>query len=227
MSAAVLWITVTLCAYGIAAFLYRRSGHSTLLLPVLVGPILVGAVLQLGGSDYSVYACATAVLTELAGPATVALAVPLYRQARMLGALAVPLSAALLAGCGTSLAATAIIALWLDVPLDLVLSIAPKSATMPLAMAAAESVGGAASIAALGVVSTGLLGAMMVGPLARFIHHGNDTTYGFTAGLVAHAIGVSSVMQTRPGAVAFAAVAMGANGLTTALAMPVLAGLVV
>ena len=93
-----LWSVITLAAYLAALWLYRRSGHHLLCLPVLTGTGLVLAALALAGTGYPVYAEATRVLRWLSGPAVIALAVPLYRQAALLRRLAVPLLAALAAG---------------------------------------------------------------------------------------------------------------------------------
>ena len=87
----------------------------------------------------------------------------------------------------------------------------------PTAAKNASGRGGALSTRALAVVATGVLGSLMAGPLLRWLRVDNEAVHGFTLGLVAHAIGVARVMQTHPGSVAFAALAMGLNGVATAL----------
>jgi len=225
-----LWSAITLAAYLAALWLYRRSGHHLLCLPVLTGTALVLAALALAGTGYPVYAEATRVLRWLAGPAVIALAVPLYRQAALLRRLAVPLLAALVAGCLVSVLGTLVVCWLMGTPMSFALSLAPKAATMPMAMLAAERAGGVPAVAAMAVVATGVLGPLLVGPLLRWLRveegpeggADGEIVRSFTLGLVAHAIGVARVLQTHPGSVAFAALAMGLNGVATALVLAVL-----
>ena len=217
-----LWSLITLAAYLAALWLYRRSGHHLLCLPVLTGTGLVLAALALAGTGYPVYAEATRVLRWLSGPAVIALAVPLYRQAALLAALA--------AGCLVSVLGTVALCWLLDTPMSFALSLAPKAATMPMALLAAERAGGVPAVAPMAVVATSVLGPLLAGPLLRWLWVAEGTEGGadgevvrsFTLGLVAHAIGVARVLQTHPGSVAFAALAMGLNGVATALVLAVL-----
>lgn len=225
-----LWTAITLAAYLAALWLYRRSGHHLLCLPVLTGTALVLGALALANASYPVYAEATRVLRWLTGPAIIALAVPLYRQAALLRRLAMPLLVALAAGCTVSVLGTVALCAWLGTPMPFALSLAPKAATMPMAMLAAERAGGVPAVAAMAVVATGVLGTLLAGPLMRLLRVGDGHGSGahgeivrsFTLGLVAHAIGVARVLQTHPGSVAFAALAMGLNGVATALVLAVL-----
>lgn len=223
MIAMLTWPLWTLAAYALALRLYRRSGHHLLCLPVLTGTALVVALLLLTGTDYPVYAQATKVLRWLTGPAVIALAVPLYRQAALLRRLALPLVGALLVGCLTAVLATLALAWAVGAPREVALSLAPKSATMPIAMAAAERAGGVPALAAMAVVATGVLGTLLCAPLLRRLRIEDERVAAFTLGLAAHAIGVARVLQTRPEAVAFAALAMSLNGVATALAVALLA----
>ncbi|MEZ5704161.1 MAG: LrgB family protein [Burkholderiaceae bacterium] len=216
------WSAVTLMAYLVALWLYRRSGHHLLCLPVLTGTALVLAALALAGTGYPVYAQATRVLRWLTGPAIIALAVPLYRQAALLRRLAVPLLVALVVGCLVSVLGTLAVCGLLGTPLPFALSLAPKAATMPMAMLATERAGGVPAVAAMAVVASGVLGTLLAGPVFRLLGIKDERVRSFTLGLVAHAIGVARVLQTDPDRVAFAALAMGLNGVGTAL---VLAGL--
>jgi putative effector of murein hydrolase len=219
MIATLAWPLLTLAAYVLALCLYRRCGHHLLCLPVLTGTALVVALLALSGTPYPVYAQATKALRWLTGPAVIALAVPLYRQAALLRRLALPLLGALLVGCAVAVLSTLALAFALGTPPAVALSLAPKSATMPIAMAAAERAGGVPALAAMAVVATGVLGTLLCAPLLRRLDIEDERVVAFTLGLAAHAIGVARVLQTRPLMVAFAALAMSLNGVATALAV--------
>lgn len=212
-----IWTAITCAIYVGAAWLFRRSGHRLFCLPVLTGTLLLLLVLTLADTSYLAYAQATGFLRWLTGPAIIALAVPLYRQAALLRRLAWPIAVALTAGCALSVSGTLLVGWMLDAPRDFVLSLSTKSATMPIAMQAVERAGGMAAIAATAVVATGVLGVLMAEPLFRVLGVQDPRVRSFALGLVSHAIGVARVIQVYPQQLAFAALAMSLNGICTAL----------
>lgn len=222
MTAITIWSLLTFAAYGLGLYCYQRSGYNLLCLPVLIGTTLIVGLLAVTGTSYPIYAHATKALRWLAGPAIIALAVPLYRQAALLRRAALPLLIALLVGCATATLGTVALARALGAPTEVMLSLVPKSATMPIAMAAAEHIGGVASLAAMAVLATGVIGVLITGPLMRRLRIADEAVHSFTLGLTAHALGTARTLQTQPGTVAFAALAMTLNGVATALAMALL-----
>src|SRR5690606_115631 len=132
------------------------------------------------------------------------------------------ISAALLAGCATAIAA-AVGAAWLfGGSQSILLSLAPKSATMPIAMPLAEQAGGAASLAAVAVAVTGISGVMMAPSIFRLMGVPDPRVRGFAVGLAAHAIGTARAIQVNDTAGAFSALAMSLNGVATAVWVPLL-----
>lgn len=217
-----IWLAVTCAIYLGAAWLFQRSGHKLIFLPVLTGTLVLLVVLTLANTSYQTYAEATVFLRWLTGPAIIALAVPLYRQAALLRRLAWPIVLALVAGCAVSVVGT-LAAGWVwDIPKDFAVSLSTKSATMPIAMQAAERAGGISAIAAMAVVATGVLGTLISEPLFRILRVQDPRVRSFSLGLVSHAIGVARVIQAYPEHLAFAALAMGLNGICTALLLAVL-----
>jgi putative effector of murein hydrolase len=100
------------------------------------------------------------------------------------------------------------------------MSVAPKSATIPIALPMAERFGGLPSLAAVAVAVTGISGTMLAPWLGRLLRTQDPAVNGFALGLTAHAIGTARGLQVNPTAGAFAALAMGLNGVLTALLMP-------
>lgn len=212
---------LTVLAYAAARRLQRCAGGARwYLLPVLTGTALVLLALSLGGLPYARYAEATLWLQRLAGPAVVALAVPLYQQMPLWRRHALPVLAALLAGCAAALASGWLLGHLLQLPEPLLLSLLPRSATMPMAMAAAEQAGGTAALAALGVLVTGVLGSALVPPLLRLLKCDGAEPTALLLGLVAHAIGTAKAQQLVPQALAFAALGLGLMGTLTVLLLP-------
>ncbi|SDM52922.1 TIGR00659 family protein [Oryzisolibacter propanilivorax] len=216
----ITWLLITLAAYVAAVALYRRSGSHPLLIPVLTGVTLVVALLLLTGTSYETYSAAAQPLTLLIGPATVALAVPLFAQRQRIRRLWRPLAIALLCGCTAAIVSALGLAWALGGTRETLLSLAPKSATMPIALPVAEQVGGLPSLTAVGVALTGIAGAVLASPLARLLGTQNAAVRGFASGVTAHAIGTARELQNSPTAGAFAALGMGLNGVATAVMTP-------
>ena len=216
------WLVLTLLAYLGALALYRRSGAHPLLIPVLTAVVFIVVVLIATGTPYATYRDGVSLLSLLIGPATVALAVPLYGQHARIRQMWRPLGIALLVGSTVAIASALLIAWALGGTLETLMSLAPKSATMPIALPVAERMGGLPSLAAVAVAITGIAGTILAGPVLRLLRIHDPAVRGFAVGLTAHAIGTARELQVHPTAGAFAALAMGLNGVATAVLVPVL-----
>jgi len=219
-----LWLTVTLLAYQAALWLYRRARQSALANPVAVAVALIIALLLATGTAYETYFAGAQFVHFLLGPATVALAVPLYAQWPRLKRNARAVLAALFCGSLTAIVSAVAIARLLGASEATQWSLAPKSVTTPIAMGIAEKIGGLPSLTAVLVVTTGILGAMIAPALFRRIGVRSEAGRGLALGLAAHGIGTARAFQSSETTGAFAALAMGLNGLLTALVLPLLAG---
>ncbi len=212
-------VGVTLGAYQLALAAYERT-RWVFLQPVLVSMLIVIAVLLACGIDYSEYSNSAKVLTILLGPATVALAVPLFLNLKRIRQLFWPTLITLLLG-GLFATGLGIGLGWLfGVDHELLMSLAPKSVTSPIAMLVASQIGGVAALAAVFVLITGVLGAIL-GPelLRRFgVHH--PAAQGMALGMTAHAVGTSRALQEGEECGAFAALAMSLMGVATAVLLP-------
>jgi predicted murein hydrolase (TIGR00659 family) len=221
----ILWLSVTVLCYLGALLLYRRCGSHPLLLPVLTAVIVVVVLLMLTKTPYPVYAESTQFLTFLIGPATVALAVPLYGQLGRLKQVWRPVCVALVAGSLTAILSALGIAWLLGGSSQTMLSLAPKSATMPIAMEVAQLTGGLPSFTTVAVAITGITGAVMAGSLLKLFRINDPAVEGFSLGLCAHAIGTARAFQRNETAGAFAALAMSLNGIVTAVLVPLVLAL--
>lgn len=221
-----LGLTMTLCAYLAAQRVFAWSGGSPLANPVAIAIGLVALVLWVSGMSYSRYFAGAQFVHFLLGPATVALAVPLVRQWPRLRRSFLLLACALLAGCVTAIVSALSIALLLGATPELAATLAPKSATSPIAMAVSERLGGIPSFTAALVAGTGILGAIAAPYVFGVLRIGSPAARGFAMGLAAHGIGTARAFQVSAEMGAFAGLAMGLNGAATALVAPWLAPLV-
>lgn len=217
-----LGLTLTLLAYQAAYWLYQRAGFNPLLNPVLLAIAMLVAALSVTGTPYATYFDGAQFVHFLLGPATVALAVPLYLQFERLRKLALPLAGALLAGSVTAIISAVGIAWLLDAGEATLLSVAPKSVTAPIAMGIAEKIGGIPSLTAVLVIMTGVSGAMMAKYVLDALRVADHGVRGFAVGVAAHGLGTARAFQVSEQAGAFAGLGMGLNGLITAILMPLL-----
>jgi len=215
-----LGLTITLVAYGIAWRIHQRLRQHPLANPVLMAVALLVLLLTVTDTPYSRYFEGAQFVHFLLGPATVALAIPLYRQFQRMRAMALPLGATLLIGSTVAIVSAWLVGALLGADPQTLISLAPKSVTTPIAMAVAEALGGLPSLTAALVIATGILGAMTAQGLFRLLRIRDAAAQGFAIGIAAHGIGTARAFQLSPEAGAFAALAMAANGLLTALLAP-------
>lgn len=218
-----LGLTVTLVAYSIGDALYRASGKSAFVNPVLIAILLVAGLLLITDTPYSLYFDGAQFVHFLLGPATVALAVPLYKNIDRLRGSWRALTVGLVAGSATA-AGTAVAVGWLlGAGPAILASLAPKSVTTPIAMGLAERLGGLPSLTAVLVILTGILGATLGPFLMTRLGIRDVTARGFALGVASHGIGTARALTVSETAGAFASLAIGLNGLATALLLALLA----
>lgn len=221
-----LGLTITLLAYQAAFWLYQRSGANPLANPVLIAVASLVGFLTLTQTSYETYFAGAQFVHFLLGPATVALAIPLYTQFRRVRAMLLPVVVGLLAGSLTAVLSAVLVGRLFGASLSTQLSLAPKSVTTPIAMGIAERIGGIPSLTAVLVIVTGIIGA--VG--ARYVFDAmtlrDPAIRGFAIGVASHGIGTARAFQVSEQSGAFAALAMGLNGALTALLLPILVGII-
>ena len=161
----------------------------------------------------------------LLGPATVALAVPLYENRKTVMSAIVPMLMALVVGCITAIVSVVLFAEAAGLPREIVLSLAPKSVTAGVAMGISETLGANPAITAVATVLTGIMGAIVVTPTMNRLGITDFRARGFAAGLASHGIGTARAFQVDEVAGVFAGIAMGLNALVTSLLVPVAATL--
>lgn len=217
-----LHLTMTLVAFQAGDWAYRRSGGHPLLNPVMIAVLLLSGILLASGTDYDIYFEGAQFVHFLLGPATVALAIPLYNQFRAIRKSAAALLAALALGSLAAAGSAGLIAWWMGAGVDLIASLAPKSVTTPIAMGVAEQLGGLPSLTAALVIMTGIIGAAFGPWLLDRLRVRDEAARGLALGVASHGIGAARALQSSETAGAFAGVAIGVNGLLTAALAPLI-----
>ncbi|MGN6283909.1 MAG: LrgB family protein [Afipia sp.] len=220
-----LWLTVTLLVYALTDACSLATHRHPLANPVLHAIWIIGVFLKLTGTSYTTYFSGAQFVHFLLGPATVALAVPLYENRRTVMSAVLPMLFALIVGCITAIVSVVMLAELAGLPREVVLSLAPKSVTAGVAMGISETLGANPAITAVATVLTGIMGAIVVTPLMDRMGFTDFRARGFAAGLASHGIGTARAFQVDEVAGVFAGIAMGLNALITSLLVPLAATL--
>ena len=217
-------LTATLVVYVLAQTLYTRLNQPAWANPVLWSVVVIASVLLATGVSYPTYFAGAQFIHFLLGPAVVALGWPLWKRRVELRQRWGRLLLAALAG-GVAASASAVALGWLvGLPTDVVLSLAPKSVTAPVAMGIAEKIGGIPALAAVFAVITGMVGALFGKALFDVFRIPTDAAgwaaRGFALGTASHGIGAARAMQVNADAGAYAGLALGLQVVLTSLLIP-------
>ena len=203
-----LGLTLTLLAYQLAYAVYVKLGSHPLANPVAIAVALIVAILTFTGTPYAVYFEGAQFVHFLLGPATVALAVPLYAQWPRLKKLFGASMLALVTGSVVSVVSVWLIAEAFGASDQVLRSLAPKSVTSPIGMGISEKIGGLPSLTAVLIMLTGIVGAVIGPALLKATGTQDDAIRGFAIGISAHGIGTARAFQISETAGAFSALAM-------------------
>lgn len=212
-------IAITFGFYWLSKALQQRTGW-VLLNPILLTIAILIGLLELTGISYDTYQEGGDYISFWLQPAVVALGVPLYQQLRVIRRQLMPILLSQLAGCVVGLVSVVLIANWMGAPLEVVLSLAPKSVTTPIAMEVSAATGGIPSLTAAVVVITGLLGAVFGFTVLRKGHVKSPIAQGLSMGTASHAVGTSAAMEYHRTVGAYAGLGLTLNGIFTAILTP-------
>ncbi|MFZ5426482.1 MAG: LrgB family protein [Thermodesulfobacteriota bacterium] len=217
-----LLIWATLCVYVLVRKVYLRYNHPLLNVVVLSSAAVIVLLLSLDLS-FKDYVPAKDVMTFLLGPATVGLAVPLYRNRHLLRVYALPILASVCLGAMTAMLSAGFIASYAGLPRDIVMSIMPKGVSIPFAVEIARMYGGEPPLAVAFVVATGTLGSLIGASFLTKTGIVNPVARGLSLGTVSHAQGTAAALMEGQEQGSMAGLAMILAGIFTALFAPVAA----
>ncbi|MGB5868014.1 MAG: LrgB family protein [Arcobacteraceae bacterium] len=216
------WLLLTLASFKLGIIVYEKFNKHTLLQPIIISYLLIISAILLTGTSYEEYFKSVEIIHFFLGPATVALALPLYKNLRHIKSLFVPIIITLVvAGIISILIAVGL--LWiLGAELPTILSMTTKSITAPIAIITSEQIGAIPSLAVGFVIISGIIGALLGTSLFKILKIKHDTSKGFALGLISHGIGTARAVEISEKAAAFSALAMGLGGILTAVFLPLI-----
>ena len=220
-------IALTLGVFAVAAIVSSWSKGHPFANPVLISVCSLILLLSITQTPYEQYFAGAQFIHLLLGPATVALAVPLFRHLHRVRTAALPVLVGIGAGSVSAVLSIVVITWALGGHDDLTTSLVTKSVTAPVSMAIAPQIGGIASLAAIFSVLTGMVGAAFGPALLSRLGIEDSLQRGLAMGTASHGQGTARILQESEEAGAFSALAMGLTALAMALLLPVLWKLIV
>lgn len=217
-----IWLILTLGSFKLGIIIYEKFNKHTLLQPIIISYIVIMSVLFITGVSYEEYFKGVEIIHFFLGPATVALALPLYNNLKYIKSLFLPIMITLIVA-GVFSILIAVLLLWLlDANMPTILSMTTKSITAPIAIITSEQIGAIPSLAVGFVIITGIIGALLGTFIFKIIKIKHDTSKGFALGVVSHGIGTARAVEISQKAAAFSALAMGLSGIFTAVFLPLI-----
>ncbi|WP_314313311.1 LrgB family protein [Hoylesella saccharolytica] len=204
-------------------YYFRRLQYRTgwlLLNPILIAIVVLIAYLKLTGVSFETFEESGSLIDFWLKPAVVALGVPLYLQFEAIKKLWLPIVLSQLVGCLVGIVSVVLIAQFFGASQVVLLSLASKSVTTPIAMEVTQTLGGIPSLTAAVVVITGILGAIMGFKTLAMGHVNSPIAQGLSMGAASHAVGASTAMGRSNKYGAFASLGITLNGIFTALLTP-------
>ena len=212
-------LAITFGFFFFSKLLQKKTGW-VVLNPILLAIALLICFLKFTGVSYETYNEAGSLVEFWLKPAVVALGVPLYLQLRMIKKQLMPILVSQLVGCIVGLVSVTIIAKLMGASPAVIMSLAPKSVTTPIAMEVSKAAGGIPSRTAAVVVVVGLFGAICGFKILQVGHVGSPIAQGLSMGTASHAVGTSRAMEVSGKYGAYASLGLTLNGILTALLTP-------
>ena len=215
----------TLGAYLLGSWLRKKTGIAVLN-PLLTASLLIIAVLLVGRIDYEVYNEGAQYVSYLLTPATVCLAIPLYRQLRLLRENLAAVAGGIAAGVTASAASIFVLSMLFGLSHEHYVTLLPKSITTAIGMGVSEEAGGVVTLTVVSIILTGILGNVAAEFLFRVFKIQSPIARGLSLGTSAHAIGTAKALELGEVEGAMSSLAIAVAGLLTVVVVPLVSGLI-
>lgn len=225
LDTALFGVTITIIIYSLSLFISKRINIS-LLNPIILSIVGIIGFLISNNIDYEVYNKGGSIISFFLGPATVALAVPLYKQINLLKENLIPILLGILVGSTAGILMIIFLSKIFDLDNIIILSMIPKSTTSAIAIDIAREIGGNPSLAIAFVIATGILGNIIGPSLLRIFKINNKVAKGIALGTGSHVVGTAKAMEIGEVEGAMSSLAIGIAGLITVFLAPIILNLI-
>ncbi|SHH86916.1 LrgB family protein [Sporanaerobacter acetigenes] len=217
-------ILISILAFEIGIFINKKTKLS-ILNPIVIAEVLIIVFMIVFNIDYEVYNKGGSIISFFLGPATVVLAVPLYKQIEKLKENGLPIMVGIAVGCITAITSVYFLSKLFHLDEVLTLSLLPKSVTAAISMEVSSQIGGIPALTVAATVVTGITGNVLWPYISKVFKIENDVASGISLGTSAHALGTAKAMELGEVEGGMASLAIGVAGLVTVILVPILAKL--
>lgn len=213
-------IFISLVAFEIGLFIYRKTKFP-LFNPLLIAAILVIGFLKIFNIDFDTYNKGGQFINIFLGPATIVLAVPLYKNLPLLKKNFLPIFTGILVGSLVSILSVVSIAVFMGLDKTITVSLMAKSVTTPIGIEITNSLGGVSSITVLAIVLSGIIGAVVGPTIFKVLKINNPIAKGVSLGTASHAVGTSKALEIGETEGAMSSLSIGVAGIITVFLAPI------
>ncbi|WP_416198314.1 MAG: TIGR00659 family protein [Sporanaerobacter sp.] len=217
-------ILISILAFEIGIFINKKTRLS-ILNPIVIAEVLIIVFMIVFNIDYEAYNKGGSIISFFLGPATVVLAVPLYKQIEKLKANGLPIIVGITVGCITAILSVCFLSKLFSLDEVIIMSLLPKSVTAAISMEVSSQIGGIPALTVAATVVTGIVGNVLWPYISKLFKIENDVASGISLGTSAHALGTAKAMEIGEVEGGMASLAIGVAGLVTVLLAPILAQL--
>ena len=214
------WLILTISSFKLGIILYNKSNKNIFLQPIIVAYLIILTIVSFTNTPFKEYFKSVEIIHFFLCSTTVSLSLPLYKNLKYIKSLFFPIFITLFFGSIFTISISVCILWFLDSNSLTILSMTTKSITAPIAIISSEQIGAIPSLAVGFVIITGIIGAVFGTTVFKIMRIKNDTSQGFALGLISHGIGTAKAVEISQRAAAFSALAMGLNGIFTAILLP-------
>lgn len=219
-----LWLFLTIGVYLLVSHLHAKARRNALLNPVALSAAIIGVFLMVSGVSYARYFEGAQFIHFLLGPAIVLLALPISIHFKSIWNVRLAIFCALVVCIVVSVVSVVLLSTLLGLEEKMIATLVPKNATAPIAMGISEEIGGYTSITAIMTVITAIFGAAIVTPLFNALKLNDWRARGFALGASCHGIGTAHAFTVNEVAGTYATIGMALSGVSSALIIPILYG---
>lgn len=213
-------IFISLIAFEIGLFIYKKTKFP-LFNPLLISAILVIGFLAIFDIDFDTYNKGGQFINIFLGPATIVLAVPLYKNLPLLKKNFLPIFTGILVGSLVSILSVVSIAVFMGLDKTITVSLMAKSVTTPIGIEITNSLGGVSSITVLAIVLSGIIGAVVGPTIFKVLKISNPIAKGVSLGTASHAVGTSKALEIGETEGAMSSLSIGVAGIITVFLAPI------
>ena len=212
-------VFISLIAFEIGLFIYKKT-KLAIFNPLLIATILIICFLKIFNIDFDTYNKGGQFINIFLGPATIVLAVPLYKNLNLLKENFLPIFFGILVGSLVSVLSVISISIFLGLDNSLTISLLSKSVTTPIGIEITNSLGGTSSITVLAIVLSGIIGAIVGPTVFKILKINNPISRGISLGTASHAVGTSKALEIGEQEGAMSSLSIGVAGIITVFLAP-------